>query len=73
MTLKKKNRRQNPANTLLDLSISEAEAFTPTHHLRYSKKLIPIDNSVGKYEYRLQQLWTGNFGSKEWRWVESVD
>ena len=68
-----KNETAKDNIVLADVSGSVGCAYWVTPHLRYAKKLIPIDEQTVKLELRLQQMWQGQDGSQKWEWVEVVE
>jgi hypothetical protein len=46
--------------------------YEKTMNLRYAYKSIPITQTIGKQELRLQQMSIGSDGSEKWEFIEEV-
>jgi len=47
--------------------------FKLTPRLRYVKVPVAIEGQSGAYELRLQQMWQGDDGSEDWKYIEEVE
>ena len=63
----------NKAIHIGGVSGSIGTAYWITPHIRYVKKITPIDELTQKEELMLQQMWQGQDGTQKWEWVEVID